>query len=147
MHVFYDFFYSEINSVYYFYQEMNIFTFAQICSGFLVILTSFFFNYLLLQVFRCINQKLFSLVFQTQKRGKSIHESQKIWCAPRASGPFDLVWLQCSSAACKTHSPSVRACSPSTRTVNSNLSLKRPTLRPRYAIYYFFCPLPAARCI
>ena len=31
--MFYDFFYSEINPVYYFYWKMNIITFAQICGG------------------------------------------------------------------------------------------------------------------
>ena len=34
-------------------------------------------------------------------------------------------------------SPSARACSPSTRTANSTLGLKKPTLRPWYAIYYY----------
>ena len=49
MHVFYDFFYSEINPVYYFYLKMNI-SFAQICGGFLIIYNKFFY-YLLLQLF------------------------------------------------------------------------------------------------
>ena len=39
---FYDFFYSEINPEYYFYCKMNIFTFAQICDGFLIIINKFF---------------------------------------------------------------------------------------------------------
>ena len=73
---FYDFFYSEINPLYYFYWKMNIITFAQICGGFFIIVR-------------------------------------------------------------KTHSPSVRASSPTTRTANSTLGVKRPTLRPRYTIYYF----------
>ena len=34
---FYDFFYSEINPEYYFYWKRNIFTFAQICGGFLIL--------------------------------------------------------------------------------------------------------------
>ena len=42
---FYDFFYSEINSEYYFYCKMNIFTFAQICGGFLVIVKKFIIYY------------------------------------------------------------------------------------------------------
>ena len=54
------------------------------------------------------------------------------------SGPFDLVWLQYSSAARKTHSSSARAYSPSTRTANSTFGLKRPTLHPRYTIYYYY---------
>ena len=33
-------------------------------------------------------------------------------------------------------SSSARALSPSTRTANSKLGLKRPTLRPRYTMYY-----------
>ena len=37
-----DFFYSAINPEYYFYWEMNIFTFAQICGGFLIIINKFF---------------------------------------------------------------------------------------------------------
>ena len=53
------------------------------------------------------------------------------------SGLFDLVWLQYPSSARKTHSPSTRACSPSTRTANSRLGLKKPTLRPWYTIYYY----------
>ena len=53
------------------------------------------------------------------------------------SGPFDLVCLQYSSLVRKTHSPLARASSPTTRTANSTLGLKRPTLRPRYIIYYF----------
>ena len=53
------------------------------------------------------------------------------------SGPFDLVCLQYSSSVCKTHSPSARASSPTTRTANSTLGLKWPTFRPRYTIYYF----------
>ena len=52
MHVFYDFFHSEINPEYYFYWKMNIFTFAQICSEFLIIVNKFYFYYLLLQVDR-----------------------------------------------------------------------------------------------
>ena len=44
------------------------------------------------------------------------------------SGPFDLVCLQYSSSA--------RVSSPTIRTTNSTLGLKRPTSRPRYAIYY-----------
>ena len=48
MHVFYDLFYSEINPVYNFYLKMNIFTFAQICGGFLIIFNNFFY-YLLFQ--------------------------------------------------------------------------------------------------
>ena len=42
MHVFYEFFYSEINPVYYFYLKMNIFSVAQICGGFLIIFNKFF---------------------------------------------------------------------------------------------------------
>ena len=53
MHVFYDFFYSEINPEYYFYWKMNIFSFEQICGGFLIIVNKFFY-YLLLQVYRCV---------------------------------------------------------------------------------------------
>ena len=53
----YDFFYLEINPKYYFYWKMNIFTFTQICGGFLIIVNKFFY-YLLRQVFRCrIKQK------------------------------------------------------------------------------------------
>ena len=54
------------------------------------------------------------------------------------SGPFDLVCLQYSSSVRKTHSPSARASSPTIRTANSTLGLKRHTLRPRYTIYYSF---------
>ena len=52
-----DFFYSEINPVYYFYWETNIVTFARICGGFFIIGNKLFY-YLLFQVFRCrIKQK------------------------------------------------------------------------------------------
>ena len=61
-------FYSEINPVYYFYLKMNIFSFTQICGGFLIIFNKFFY-YLLLPVFRCRIK---------QKFRKSIHGSQKI---------------------------------------------------------------------
>ena len=55
--MFLDFVYSEINPVHYFNWKMNIFTFAQICGGFLIIVNKYFYN-LLLQVFRCrIKQK------------------------------------------------------------------------------------------
>ena len=47
---FYDFFYLEINPEYYFYWKMNIFTFAQVCDGFLIIVNKLFY-YLLLQVY------------------------------------------------------------------------------------------------
>ena len=36
-----DFFYLEINPVYYFYLKLNIFSFAQICSGFFIIFNKF----------------------------------------------------------------------------------------------------------
>ena len=49
---FYDPFYSEINSEYYFYWKMNIFTFAQICGGFFIIVNKFFY-YVLLEIYRC----------------------------------------------------------------------------------------------
>ena len=52
------------------------------------------------------------------------------------SGPFDPVCLQYSSLVRKTHSPSARASSPTTRTANSTLGLKWSTLRSRYTIYY-----------
>ena len=48
----------------------------------------------------------------------------------RLSELFDPVSLQYSSTIRKTHTPSACAYSPATRTANSTLGLKRPTLRP-----------------
>ena len=59
--------------------------------------------------------------------------TQKIWCAPSASGPFDLVYLQYSSSVRLT-------ISLSTRTANFTLGLKRYTFTPRYIIYYISTP-------
>ena len=67
---FYDFFYSEINPVYFLYWKMNIFTFAQICGGFLIIVNEFFY-YLLLQIFRFrIKQKSIEPCFLGKKTPK-----------------------------------------------------------------------------
>ena len=115
---------------------MNIFTFAQICSGFLVIFNKFFLLFITSSISLSYKSKIYlALLFRLKNSENQYTSHKKYGVHLGLSGPFDLVWLQYSSAARKTHSPSARACSLSTRTANSTLGLKRPTLRPRYTIY------------
>ena len=117
---------------------MNIFTFAQICSGFLVIFNKFFLLFITSSIMLSYKSKIYlALLFRLKNAENQYMSHKKYGVHLGLSGPFDLVWLQYSSAARKTHSPSVCACSPSTRTANSTLGLNRSPLRPRYTIYYF----------
>ena len=61
-----------------------------------------------------------SFVFCKKKREKQYLCYKKYGVHQGLSGLFDLVWLQYSSSARKTHSPSACACSPSSRTANSS---------------------------
>ena len=116
---------------------MNIFTFAQICSGFLVIFNKFLLLFITSSILLSYKSKIYLALLFRLKNAENQYTSHKKYGGHLGlSGPFDLVWLQYSSAARKMHWPSARACSPSTRTANSTLGLKRPTLRPRYTIYY-----------
>ena len=130
---FYDFFYSEINPVYYFYWK--IITFTQICSGFFIIVNNFFY-YLLLQVFRCrIKQKSIQPLFR-HKNPQNQYMSQKNTVCTQGLVGLLTSYVCSTRLVRKTHWPSARASSPTTCTANSTLGLKRPTLRPRYTINY-----------
>ena len=123
---------------------MNIFTFAQICSAFFVIFNKFFYYLLLFSISLSYKSKIYlALLFRLKNAENQYMNHKKYGVHLGFSGTFDLVWLQYSSAARKTHSSSARACSPSTRTANSTLGLKRPTLRPRYAQYTISPHTPA----
>ena len=93
-----------------------------------------------LQVFHCrIKKKMnLALLFRFKKAENQYMSHKKYGVHLGLSGPFDLVCLQYSSSVRKTHSPSARASSPTTRTANSTLGLKWPTSHPRYTIYYFY---------
>ena len=125
------YFYSEINPVYYFYWKMNIFTFAQICGGFFIIVSKFFLLFITSSI---------SLLYKTKTNLAVLfrHKNpENQYMRVNTCGSFNFVCLQYSSSVRKTHSPSPRASLPTTRTANSILGLKRPTLRHRYTIYYY----------
>ena len=91
-----------------------------------------------------------ALLFRFKKAENQYMSHKKYGVHLGLSGPFDLVCLQYSSSVRKTHSPSARVSSPTTRTANSTLGLKWTTSRPRYTIYYFLTPgrkyqIPARR--
>ena len=130
IHVFYAFFYSEINSVYYFYWKMTFSHSHKFVGDFWLLLTIFFI-FITTSISLSYKAKINLAVPFRHKNPENQYMSHKKYGVHLGfSGPFDLVCLQYSS--------SVRASSPTTRTANSTLGLKRPTLRPRYTIYYFF---------
>ena len=130
---FYDFFYSKINPVYYFYLEINI-SFAQICGGFLIIFSNFFIIY----YFKAkINLALLFRLNNSENQ-YTRHKKYGVHLGCKVGLLTSCVCRKYSSSVRKTHSPSARASLlPTTRTANSKLGLKRPTLRPRYTIYYY----------
>ena len=89
---FYDFFYSEINSVYYFYWKINTFTFAQICGGFLIILYKFFLLLITSSISLSYKAKINLVVLFRYKNTENQYMSHKKYGVHLGlSGPFDLV--------------------------------------------------------
>ena len=97
----------------------------------------------IINIYYLIN--LFSL-FRFKNAENQYMSHKKYGVHLKLSGPFDLVCLQYSSSVRNTHSPSVRASSPTTRTANFTLGLKRPILRPRYTIYYYVVNFQNSKC-
>ena len=84
MHVFYDFFYSEINSLYYFHLKMNIFSFAQV---FLLFITSSI-------SLSCKAKINLALLFRLKNPESQYTCHKKYGVHLWLSEPFDLVCLQ-----------------------------------------------------
>ena len=89
-----DFFYSEINPVYYFYWKMNIITFAQICGGFSIIVNKFLLFIISSISLSYIAKINLALLFWHKNPENQYMSHKKYGVHLGLSGPFDLVCLQ-----------------------------------------------------